>query len=206
MTSSHRGGSILLAISSLFLRLNKKFSILHKACSFIGSERIRNRATMGGNICNAAPSADSASSLLCLGARAIVAHIGGTRVIPMESFFRGPGQTALDDDELLVEIEIPMAPARSAGCYFRHTTRAEMDIAVVGVASFLVQAPKREKCIEARIALGAVAPTPIRVPAAEAFLKTKTLNDEVIEKASLIAAGVALPSPMCAAQQNIAGK
>lgn len=190
----HIGAAVSLSRITAFPPVMEKFGMLHQACSLIGSVRIRNRATMGGNICNAAPSADSASPLLCLGARAIIAGLKGkTRTVPLDSFFVGPGQTVLADDELLVEIEIPAPPAASAGAYLRHTPREEMDIAVVGGASFLVMDTQEKQCREARIALGAVAPTPIRAPEAEVFLKGRPLSDDVIEEASVIAAGAASP-------------
>lgn len=190
----HIGAVVPLSRIIAFPPVMEKFAMLHQACSLIGSVRIRNRATMGGNICNAAPSADSASPLLCLGARAIITGLKGkTRAVPLESFFVGPGQTILADDELLVEVEIPAPPAASAGVYLRHTPREEMDIAVVGGASFLVMDTWEKQCREARIALGAVAPTPVRAPEAETFLQGKELSDDVIEEASVIAAGAASP-------------
>ncbi len=189
----HIGAAVPLSKIASFPAVIRRFSILQRACLHIGSERIRNRATMGGNICNAAPSADSVPPLLCLGARAIVAHIGGSRIVPMDSFFRGPGQTVLADDELLVEIEIAVPPVDSAGCYLRHTTREAMDIAVVGGASFLFLTPHGKQCNEVRIALGAVSPTPMRVPEAETLLTGKTLTDQLIEEASIIAADAASP-------------
>ena len=171
----------------------EKFGILYQACSIIGSMQLRNRGTVGGNICNAAPSADSAPPLLCLGAKAIVARPGGNRMVPLDSFFHGPGQTALAPNELLVGIEVPTPPPRSSGCYLRHTPRQDMDIAVVGVASFLVISKQKHRCQEARIALGAVAPTPLRVPQAESILAGRVLTEEAIEEAAEKAAEAARP-------------
>ena len=178
----HIGAAVPISKIIAFSPVIRKFNILHQGCSVIGSTRIRNRATMGGNICNAAPSADSIPALLCLGAKVVVAQRVGSRIIPLESFFLGPGKTALAPNEMLVEIEIPVPSAHSSGRYVRHTPREKMDIAVVGVAAFLIFAPSSKICQEARIALGAVAPTPIRVPQAEALLSGKSLNNENIEK------------------------
>jgi CO/xanthine dehydrogenase FAD-binding subunit len=189
----HIGAAVPLSKIVAFPPVIQKFGILHQGCSVIGSTRIRNRATMGGNICNAAPSADSAPALLCLGAKAVIASIDGTRVIPLENIFLGPGKTELAYNELLVEIEIPAPPAHSAGYYLRHTPREEMDIAVVGVAVFLIFASRSKVCQEARIALGAVAPTPIRVPQAEALLVGIIPGEEDIEKAAEKVAGAASP-------------
>jgi CO/xanthine dehydrogenase FAD-binding subunit len=180
----HIGAAVPLSKLVAFQPLKGKFSIFAQACSLIGSVQIRNRATMGGNICNAAPSADTPPPLLCLGARAIVACLKWTRSIPMEEFFIGPGQTALNPDELLVEVVIPHPPLPSAGCYLRHTPRAEMDIAVVGVGAFLVLSPQGDNIQDARIALGAVAPTPIRAPQAEAVLKGKPPTQDLVKEAA----------------------
>jgi len=189
----HIGAAVPISTVVGFPSLVQRFSMLHQGCSLIGSTRIRNRATIGGNICNAAPSADSVQALLCLGAKAVLASSAGTRVIPLNSFFRGPGKTALAPNELLVEIEIPAPPAHSAGYYLRHTPREEMDIAVVGVAVFLIFAPRSKVCQEARIALGAVAPTPIRVPQAEALLAGKKPGEADIEKVAEKVAEAASP-------------
>jgi carbon-monoxide dehydrogenase medium subunit len=191
--SLYIGATVPLSKIITFPPVMEKFGILYQACSSIGSVQLRNRGTVGGNICNAAPSADSAPPLLCLGAQAMVARLGGSRTVPLDSFFRGPGQTALDHNELLLGLEIPALPALSSGCYLRHIPRQDMDIAVVGVASFLVFDVQKNRCREARIALGAVAPTPIRVPRAEAVLAGKVLTEKVIEEAAEQAAEAARP-------------
>ncbi|MEJ2068303.1 MAG: xanthine dehydrogenase family protein subunit M [Deltaproteobacteria bacterium] len=180
----HIGAAVPLNKLASFQFLKEKFGIFAQACSLIGSVQIRNRATMGGNICNAAPSADTAPPLLCLGAKAVVACLKGTRTISMEEFFIGPGQTALNPNELLVEVVIPPPPLPSAGCYLRHTPRAEMDIAVVGVGAFLVLSPQGDTIQNARIALGAMAPTPIRALQAEAVLTGKAPTQDLMEEAA----------------------
>jgi carbon-monoxide dehydrogenase medium subunit len=189
----HIGAAVPIRTVVDFPHFQQRFSMLHQGCSLIGSTRVRNRATIGGNICNAAPSADSAPALLCLGAKALIAQQKGTRMVPIEDIFRGPGKTSLAANELLVELEIPAAPARSAGCYLRHTPREEMDIAVAGVAAFLVLAPHGKTCREAGIALSAVAPTPIRVPAADALLFGKIPNRDLIAQVAEKVAAAASP-------------
>ncbi len=189
----HIGAAVPLSRVAAYPPVVERFNILAQACSLVGSVQIRNRGTVGGNICNAAPSADTSLPLLCLGARALLARPEGTRIVPLENFFQGPGQTALARNELLVEIEIPTPPTFSAGCYLRHTPREEMDIAVVGVASFLTLVPQGKLCHEARIALGAVAPTPIRAHQAEILLAGKAQAEEVIEEAAERAAEATLP-------------
>ena len=169
------------------------YALLYEACSLIGSFQLRSRATIGGNICNAAPSADSAPVLLCLEARAIAAKTGGARTIPLRDFFVGSGKTQLSPEELLVGIEIPAPPKPSSGAYLRHIPRQDMDIAVVGVSSFLVFDPAGGRCLGARIALGAVAPTPMRAAAAESVLGGRSLTKEIIDEAAQRAAAEARP-------------
>jgi CO/xanthine dehydrogenase FAD-binding subunit len=176
-----------------FKGLPKTYHVLIQACSLIGSWQIKNRATVGGNLCNAAPSADSAAALLCLEARVVLASPKASRILPLDEFFLGPGKTALADDEILVEIEVPPPPAHSAGYYQRHTTREEMDIAVAGVASFLTFSPEEGRIKSARISLGAVAPTPKRARGAEAVLTGKEIKSELIEQAVEMAASEAEP-------------
>ena len=176
-----------------FSELPKEVDILRQACSLIGSIQIKNRGSIGGNICNAAPSADSAPPLLCLEAGAVLASNRGNRTLPLDAFFLGPGKTALADDELLVKIEIRKPPAPSAGCYLRHTTREEMDIAVASVASLLSLSPQTGELRSVRIALGAVAPTPRRASEAEAFLTGKKITEAMIEEAAEKAAEAADP-------------
>lgn len=183
-TGIHIGAAVPLSKLAFFHPLVEKFGILAQACSRIGSVQIRTRATMGGNICNAAPSADTPPPLICLGAKAVIANPSSTRTISLEKFFIGPGQTALNPGELLVEIEIPTPPLPSSGCYLRHTPRAEMDIAVVGVGALLVLSRQRDTILDARIALGAVAPTPVRAPQAEAVLIGKSPVPDLIESAA----------------------
>jgi len=189
----HVGAAVPLNRLLTFNAILERYNILAQACSVIGSTQIRNRGTMGGNICNAAPSADSVPSLMCLGARAVLVSGKGTRKIGLNDFFVAPGETTIGNDELLVEIEVPTPAIPSAGCYMRHTTREETDIAVVGVASFLTLSPQDKKLQEVRIALGAVAPTPIRAHNAEAFLTGKSLTQDVIKEAAGKAAAEADP-------------
>jgi CO/xanthine dehydrogenase FAD-binding subunit len=176
-----------------FPPIASKYGLLHDACSLIGSFQLRSRASLGGNICNAAPSADSAPPLLCLEAQAVVVGKGGRRVIALRDFIVSPGKTVLNSTELLVGIEIPAPPSNSRGCYLRHIPRQDMDIAVVGVASYLVFDPEGGTCREGRIALGAVAPTPLRATRAESFLQGQHVAKETIEEAANLAAEAANP-------------
>jgi aerobic carbon-monoxide dehydrogenase medium subunit len=159
--------------------------------AMVGSVQIRNLATLGGNLCNAAPSADMAPPLLALDADAMIVGPRGTRRIPFASFFLGVRRTVLAPDELLVEIVVPAPGPRSGGNYRRHTPRRELDIAVVGVASQLTLS--NGVCAKARVALAAVAPTPLRATAAEAALEGRPVTPEQIERAAALAVEAARP-------------
>jgi CO/xanthine dehydrogenase FAD-binding subunit len=187
------GAALPLSRIINFPPLKQFFHVLYQACASIGSVQLRNRATLGGNICNAAPSADSAPALLCLEALAIVLGTKAKRRIRFEEFFSGPGQTALAKDEILLGVEIPAPASLSLGYYLKHTPRQDMDIAIAGVCSWLSFNPISRRCQEARIALGAVAPTPIRVTAAEALLRGKEISADNIELAAQAAAQTAQP-------------
>lgn len=174
--------------SSLFA---DAFRIIADGASLVGSIQIRNLATVGGNLCNAAPSADVAPPLLALNARAEILGPTGPRTVPLDQFFLGPRRTVLAPDELLLGIWVPEPARRTAGHYLRHTPRKEMDIAVVGVGSTVCLDDGR--CVDARIALGAVAPTPIRAGRAEAVLRGQVLTPALIDQAARLAAEEAQP-------------
>ena len=169
------------------------YPALGQACSQIGSRQVRNRASVGGNICNGAPSGDSLPPLLVYGATAEVTGASGTRQTTLQKLVVGPGRTTLGPSELLVKIVVPVPPAHSTSEYCRLSLREEMDIALVGVAVLLVVEPKTGRCLEARIALGAVAPTPIRVPQAEAVLWDQKPTEKLLDTAAALAAAAATP-------------
>ena len=171
--------------------IQEKFGILAQAARSMASPQVRNRGTIAGNICNAVPSADSAPALLTLGAKLKLISRKGERTVGIEDFFTGPSQTALADDEILQEIHIPHPPPNSKGVYLKLTPRRAMDLAIVGVAAVVIA--EDGVCKDIRIALGAVAPTPIRAKDAEAILKGQKLDDKLIEKAALAAAGQSKP-------------
>jgi CO/xanthine dehydrogenase FAD-binding subunit len=159
----------------------------------VGSVQIRNRATIGGNVCNAAPSADAVPSLIALGATALVTGPRGNREVLLEHFFVGPGQTVLTPGEVVVEIVVPPQSAGGGGAYVRHVPRREMDIAVVGVGIQIQLDGDGQSISDARVVLASVAPTPIRSPQAEAALRGNRLTDDVIRAAGEGAAADARP-------------
>jgi carbon-monoxide dehydrogenase medium subunit len=168
--------------------IKDKFPLIAQAAGTIGSVQLRNLGTVGGNLCNAAPSADLAPALIGLDARARIYGSAGERVIELKDFFTGPGETVLEPDEILVGVEVPIPPPHSAAIYIKHGPRKAMDIAVVGVAVVLCLNGEDSTCSDIRIVLGAVAPTPIRASMAEETVRGKKLGTEVVAEAARIAA------------------
>jgi CO/xanthine dehydrogenase FAD-binding subunit len=167
------------------------YPMLANALTTMASPQVRNRATITGNICSAVPSADSAPTLLTMEAILKLQSQKGERLVPIVQFFTGPRRTVLANDELLAEIRIPAPPPRSRGVYLKLSPRKSMDLAVVGVAAFVVR--EGETCKDVRIALGAVAPTPIRESRAESALLGKKLTDESIAEAAAAASSECRP-------------
>jgi carbon-monoxide dehydrogenase medium subunit len=185
------GASVTARELELDARVRSRFPALAESAAMVGSVQVRNLATLGGNLCNAAPSADMAPPLLALDAEAIIAGPSGQRRVPMASFFLGVRRTVLAPGELLLEIVVPAQGAHSGGNYLRHTPRRELDIAVVGVASQVTLTGG--KCTTARIALAAVAPVPLRATDAEQALVGQPLTPQQIERAADLASGAARP-------------
>ena len=169
------------------------YPALAEACALVGSYQIQNRAALGGNFCNAAPSADAVPPAVAYGATLVIVGSNGQREIPAEDFFVGPGQTVLEKGEVLVEIVLPPPPTHSGAAYLRFIPREEMDIAVAGVGSFVQLNPDDHTCEQARISLAAVAPTPVRAKEAEAFLAGRHLDDTTIAHAGELASQAASP-------------
>lgn len=163
--------------------IKERFPILRQAASALGSVQVRNLATIGGNLCNASPSADTAPALIALGAHVRIHGPAGERQVPIEAFFSGPGRTVLRPGELLTQIWIPQNPPRSGGSYVKHGARRSMDCAVVGVAAMIILHDSMARCREARIVLGAVAPTPVRAVSAEVVLRNKILSECLLRQA-----------------------
>jgi carbon-monoxide dehydrogenase medium subunit len=159
--------------------LRRRFPFLSQSAAEVGSIQIRNRATIGGNMANATPSADVAPALIALNASARIVGSGGDRTVALETYFRGPGQTVMSADEILTDITIPKTGPRLVGEYIKFSPREMMDLAYVGVAVAYHLGEKDRKCDDARIVLGAVAPTPIRARNSEALLEGKILTEEL---------------------------
>jgi carbon-monoxide dehydrogenase medium subunit len=172
--------------------IKRRFPFLAQSAAEVGSIQIRNRATVGGNMANATPSADVAPSLIALNAIARIIGANGERTAALEEFFRGPGQTVMTVDEILTEITIPKTLSRLVGEYIKFSPREMMDLAYVGVAVAYTLG-EQERCEGVRIVLGAVAPTPIRARRAEAVIEDQVLTEALAEKAGEIAAEESKP-------------
>ena len=173
--------------------IRERFPILAAAVHQTGPPHIRNMGTIGGNLCNAAPSADTAPPLIGLGARVKINGLNKERVVAVEEFFVGPGESVLQSDEILTEIQIPNPPPHTQGVYLKLPARTTVDIAVVGVAVVVTLDAKGMNVADIKIILGAVAPTPIRARIAEDIIKGKAIEDELIERAAQAAEEEARP-------------
>jgi carbon-monoxide dehydrogenase medium subunit len=186
------GSAVTVGQISRDSEIQRKFTALAVGAGLIGSVQIQNMATIGGNICNASPSADTAPPLLALDAQVVIISAQGERTLPLLDFFLGPGKTVLQPTDLLKAIQLPPVKPHSGSFYYRHTPRARMDIAVVGVAAMLTL-DDSGKVSQARLVLGAVAPTPIRAYLAESELIGETPSEELFNHAARIASQEAAP-------------
>ncbi len=197
--------------------IKKNFSALTDAVDDLGSVQIRNVATIGGNICTAAPSADTATPLLVLGTQVKIKSLKGERIVPIEEFFEGPGKTVLKTGEMVKELWIPKPLPNTGSAYYKLQRRLALDLPILGVSVLLsldknkvtcsdllcTVSPistilhKMEEdeivCKDVRIALGVAAPTPMRVLKAEGLLRGKKLSDELLEEAANTASQEAQP-------------
>jgi carbon-monoxide dehydrogenase medium subunit len=174
--------------------VRQRYSGLADAVALIGGVQIQSRASVGGNLCNASPAADSIPALIALGASAVIAGPGQpNKTIPVERFCTGPGRSVLVPGEVLVHLRLPTPAANSGSAYLRFIPRNEMDIAVVGAGVALTLDEQGKKCTSARIALAAVAPMPILVPEAGDSLTGSSLTESDFERAAAVAQAAARP-------------
>jgi aerobic carbon-monoxide dehydrogenase medium subunit len=197
--------------------IRNNFSALADAVDDLGSVQIRNVATIAGNICTAAPSADTATPLLVLGTQVKIKSIKEERTVPIEEFFKGPGESVLKTGEMVKELSIPKPLPNTGSAYYKLQRRLALDLPILGV-SVLLSLDKNKVtcsdllctaspistilhkmeddeivCKDVRIALGVAAPTPMRALKAEALLRGKKLSDELLEEAANIASQEAQP-------------
>jgi carbon-monoxide dehydrogenase medium subunit len=197
MTVSKQGLTLGASVSCRDIYTNphiaRQYPAIADCTSLIGGIQVQGRATVGGNLCNAAPSADIVPTLIALNAIAHVASKRGRRQIPVAEFCTAPGRTVLEDDEILVSIGVPAPAANSGARFLRFIPRNEMDIAEANAAAWvqLDEAQKTFECV--RIAIGAVAPRPLYVAEAGAALEGMKINEDSIRRAGQIARAAASP-------------
>jgi CO/xanthine dehydrogenase FAD-binding subunit len=187
------GGLVTLREIERSTIVKEKYGALWDAANVMAAPQIRSLATIGGNLCSAVPSADTAPPLVALGATVTLAGKNGERTLLVEDFFAGPEASVLNPVEILSRVFIPIPPENSGGAYLKLMRRNAMDLALVGVATCLKLDGGKRVCQEARIALGAVAPTPMRALRAEEVLLNKEPDEQLAMEAGKIAAQEARP-------------
>ena len=173
--------------------VSSKYPGITDAASLIGSIQIQGRATLGGNLCNSAPSADAIPPIIVLGGVANISGPNGSRQVPVEDFCTGPGQNVLQPGEILISINMPAPQAHSGANYLRFIPRNEMDIAVAGVGSSVVLDASGQNFVSGKIALASVAPTPVFAKDAGDSLAGKPVSDATIDEAAQKAMADAKP-------------
>ena len=181
----HLGAMVTCARIILSELLNQRAEILVAACQRMGSPQIRSRATLGGNIANASPAGDTIPPLLALGASLELQSHSGSRTVPLDAFFRGPRETILAPDELIIAIQFPKPAPEEKGFFLKLGQRSAMSISKISVTGQLHL--NMGRITWARIAYGAVASTPIRAHAVEDFLRGKPLTPATIQQAAELA-------------------
>lgn len=182
------GGSLSVGALTTIESINNSeiptglFHVLKEASGLFGHRNLRNLATVGGNLCSSVPSADMATPLMALDSVARISSVRGERTVPFEEFFVFVRENVLEEDEMLVEVQVPPQPPRT-GAAFAKIGRTSVDIALVNVAVRLTLG-EDDTCSDVRIILGSVAPTPMRCPTAEGVLRGKGLDEVLIEEAA----------------------
>jgi CO/xanthine dehydrogenase FAD-binding subunit len=173
--------------------IRRRYSALSDACSQVAAWQVRNLGTVGGNVCNASPSAETAPPLLVLDATFALRGPGGERTVAAADFFLAPGKSVLAPDEILTEIRLPASENPTGSAYYKLSPRQAMDVAIVGAAAHLQIDGDTGRCLACRVALGAVAPTPIRAFGAEAHVTGRVFSPELAEEAGELAVEPACP-------------
>ena len=171
--------------------IRRRYPAVASAAGETANVQVRNLGTVGGNLCNAAPSADNAPVLMALGAEMVLAGPQGERRVALEQFFKGPGQTVLEPGEILIAIQVPPPPPHSGASYQQVSARGRVDICAASVGAAVVF--EGETCQDVRIFLGAVGPTPLRALLTEDLIRGKAWKPELIAQAGEKAAGEARP-------------
>jgi CO/xanthine dehydrogenase FAD-binding subunit len=173
--------------------VRQKFPDLAEACAQVGATQIQNLGTIGGNLCNASPAADTAPPLLLMDAQLTLASTRGERRIAIHDFFLGPRQTVLQADEILKEIFIPQITGRRGATYLKLGRRQAMEIAIVGLGVAIHLNGSDQVVSECRVAMGSVAPTVVRARGAEAILRDRAITNDLVDEVAAVAAEAARP-------------
>ena len=189
----HLGAAVPCAVIYENEEIARRYPALIDSASLIGGIQIQSRASLGGNLCNSSPAADSIPTLIVLGATCHIAGAEGERTLPVEQFCTGPGRNALGENEMLVALRFPAPAPRGGAAFQRFIPRNEMDIAVCNLAASVQLSDDRTTFSAARIAVGAVAPTPLYVEAAGAALVGQPVSAESIARAADAVAAAATP-------------
>jgi carbon-monoxide dehydrogenase medium subunit len=187
------GSTVTLNMLTRSATIQANYPMLAESAGLVGSRQIRNLATIGGNICNAVPSADTAPPLLAADADVLISSKDSRRAVPIMDFFLGPRKTILKGDELVIGFTLPTVKPNTGSVYRRHTPRRALDLAMVGVAVSLTMDPEARVVDRVRLALGAVAPIPYRVTEVENLLSGESFSEAIVEEAADIAANSASP-------------
>jgi len=178
------GNEVVIGACATMAQLSKsslikeKFCAIKSSCDNLGSHLIRNRATIGGNCCNASPAGDTMPSLMIYDAKVMIESTDKKREVPIKDFFKGPGITDLAAHEILTGFKLPIPPKNSGAHYIQLGKRQSSEINVVNVGSFLEYDPDTKTIINSRIALGSVAATPVRAQKAEESIKGKAAVED----------------------------
>jgi carbon-monoxide dehydrogenase medium subunit len=166
---------------------------LAEGAAAVAGPVIRNRATVGGNVVNARPCADTVPPLMALGARLHLVHVGGMRVMELEDFITGPGQTQIEPGEILSRIDLPPPGGPTGSCYLKLTRRAAMEVTIVGCAAAVVLDEECGRVRRAQVVLTSVAPVLLAVPEAGELLQDRALDRAAIKQAAAAARRAATP-------------
>ena len=171
----------------------EKYPFLAEAARLIGTYQVRERGTIGGNICNGSPAADTIPPLICLGAKLRLQSLEKDTITAIEDFFEGPQKTKLGHNEILTAIQIPPLSPHTGTVYLKLGVRKALEIAVVGVAILIALDKTKKTCLNVKIALASVAPTPLACRRAEGVLAGKQPEERIIEQAARVAQEEATP-------------
>ncbi|MGB6063567.1 MAG: xanthine dehydrogenase family protein subunit M [Desulfomonilaceae bacterium] len=187
------GAAVTAASLSRHELMADRFTPLSLAAGKLGAPMIRNRATIGGNLVNGRPAADLPPACMVLNATVKLKSASAEREVPVSDFFRGPGDTLIEPNELMVSVNIETPPPWSGGSYIKLGARKTLEISMVNVATMITLQAPDGPIVDARIALGAVAPTPVRAFAAEEFLVGQYPTEELFKKAGEVGVGMCSP-------------